>query len=158
MFRHHPVLTVFTFGYLGLVAFVTLGPQPFDDGNSGVIWSLLRFFADHRQTAWIDYERLEFGMNVLMFVPVGLFLLLLLGRRRWWAAVLLGVALTVGIETAQLFLPDRVSDLRDIVANSVGAFVGVMAALLVTWPAAVRRARAERMGLGHRDRAVVYSG
>lgn len=158
MFRHHPVLSVFTLGYLGLVAFVTLGPQPFGDDDSGLVWALLHFFADHRQTAWIDYDRLEFGMNVLMFVPVGLFLLLLLGRRRWWAAVLLGVALTVGIEAAQLFLPDRVSDFRDIVANSVGAFVGVVAALLVTWPAAVRRARAERERADRHSRSVVYSG
>ncbi len=58
MFRHHPVLSVFTLGYLGLVGYVTLGPQPFDDGDSGFIWALLRFFADHRQTAWIDYQRL----------------------------------------------------------------------------------------------------
>ncbi len=96
-------------------------------------------------------------MNVLMFVPVGLFFLLLVGRRQWWAAVLLGVALTVGIEVVQLFLPDRVSDLRDIVANSVGAFVGVMAALVVTWPAAARRARAERERRARGAREVAYS-
>ena len=42
--------------------------------------------------------------------------------------------LTCVIEFVQLFLPDRVSDPRDILANSVGAFVGVVAALIVTWP------------------------
>jgi VanZ family protein len=52
--------------------------------------------------------------------------------------------LTCGIEFAQLFLPGRVSDVRDILSNSVGAGVGVVIALIVTWPAAMRRARERR--------------
>jgi glycopeptide antibiotics resistance protein len=80
-----------------------------------------------------------------MFVPVGLFFLLLLGRRRWWLAILLGVVLTCGIEFAQLFIPTRVSDPRDILANSMGALIGVVAALVVTWPAATRAARRRRL-------------
>ena len=96
-------------------------------------------------TDWVTYSILEFWANVAMFVPVGLFFLLLLGRRRWWLAIVLGVVLTCAIEFVQKFLPDRVSDPRDILANSVGAFVGVVAALVVTWPAAVRRARERRL-------------
>lgn len=145
MFRHHPVLSVVTFVYLGAVAFITLGPQPLDDGTHSIVWRLLGFFSRHDATAWITYATLEFWSNVAMFVPVGLFFLLLLGRRRWWIAVLLGVALTCGIEFAQQFIPSRVSDPRDIVANSFGAFLGVIAALVVTWPAAIRRRRERRM-------------
>lgn len=144
MFRHHPILTVVTFVYLGVVGWITLGPQPFDEGTDGLVWRLLNFFARHSLTDWITYSRLEFWSNVAMFVPVGLFFLLLLGRRRWWLAIVLGVLLTCGIEFVQQFLPDRVSDPRDILANSVGAFVGVVAALIVTWPAAVLRAREQR--------------
>ncbi|OUD84960.1 hypothetical protein BC477_11155 [Clavibacter michiganensis subsp. michiganensis] len=40
-----------------------------------------------------------------MFVPVGMFLVLLLGRSRWWLAIALGVGLSALIETAQAFLP-----------------------------------------------------
>lgn len=161
MFRHHPVLSVFTLAYLAVVGLITLGPQPLDSGNSAPIWTLLRFLRRHEATQWITYDRLEFGSNVAMFLPVGLFFLLLLGRRRWWAAVLLGVLLTIGIEVVQRFLPDRVSDPRDILANSVGALVGVIAALIVTWPAAVRRARAARAvrDAGQtRRRDMAYSG
>lgn len=145
MFRHHPVLSVVTFAYLGIVAFITLGPQPLDDGSTSLVWRMLGFFSRHELTAWISYSTLEFWSNVAMFVPVGLFFLLLLGRRRWWLAIVLGVLLTCGIEFAQQFIPARVSDPRDIMANSVGATAGVLAALVLTWPAAARRARERRM-------------
>jgi glycopeptide antibiotics resistance protein len=145
VFRHHPVLSVITFVYLGLVAFITLGPQPLDEGSTSLVWRLLRFFSRFDATSWITYSALEFWSNVAMFVPVGLFFLLLLGRRRWWLAVLLGVLLTCGIEFAQQFIPSRVSDPRDILSNSVGALAGVLIALVVTWPAAVRRARERRV-------------
>jgi glycopeptide antibiotics resistance protein len=145
MFRHHPVLSVVTFLYLGVVGFITLGPQPLDDGTDSLVWRLLGFFGRFRSLQWITYSTLEFWANVAMFVPVGLFFLLLLGRGRWWLAILLGVLLTCAIEFTQMFLPGRVSDPRDILSNSVGAFVGVMVALIVTWPAAVRRARERRL-------------
>ncbi len=145
MFRHHPVLTVVTFVYLGIVGWITLGPQPLDDRADSLVWRLLDVFSRYRLTDWIGYSFLEFWANVAMFVPVGLFFLLLLGRRRWWLAIALGVLLTLGIEFVQQYLPDRVSDPRDILANAVGAFAGVMAALIVTWPAAVRRARERRL-------------
>jgi glycopeptide antibiotics resistance protein len=145
MFRHHPILTVVTFVYLGVVGWITLGPQPLDDHADSLVWRLLGFFSRYASTDWITYSFLEFWSNVLMFIPVGLFFLLLLGRRRWWLAIGLGVLLTLGIEFVQQYLPDRVSDPRDILANSLGALVGVVAALLVTWPAAVRRARERRL-------------
>ncbi len=145
MFRHHPILTVVTFVYLGVVGWITLGPQPFDEGSDSFVWWLLHLLGRFPLTDWVTYSFLEFWANVAMFVPVGLFFVLLLGRRRWWLAILLGVLLTVAIEFVQVFLPDRVSDPRDILANSVGALVGVVIAVIVTWPAAVRRARERRL-------------
>lgn len=153
MFRQHPVLSVVTFAYLGVVAWVTLGPWPLDEGSTSLVWRMLRFFSRYDATSWVSYSMLEFWMNVAMFVPVGLFFLLLLGRRRWWLAVLLGAALTCGIEFAQQYIPGRVSDPRDVLANSAGAFAGVVTALIVTWPAAIRRARTRR----HR-RTIAYHG
>lgn len=145
MFRHHPILTVVTFVYLGVVGWITLGPQPFDEGSDSIVWRLLGFFSRFELTDWVTYSFLEFWANVAMFVPVGLFFVLLLGRRRWWLAIVLGVVLTCAIEFAQMFLPGRVSDPRDILANSVGALVGVVVAIIVTWPAAIRRARERRL-------------
>ena len=144
MFRNHPVLSVVTFLYLGVVGFITLGPQPHDEGTDSLVWQLLGFFSRFDSLAWLTYSVLEFSANVAMFGPIGLFLLLLLGRSRWWAALLLGPLLSLAIETAQLFIPGRVSDARDLVSNSLGAVLGVVVGLVITWPAAVRRRRVAR--------------
>jgi VanZ family protein len=141
MFRQHPVLSLATFVYLGLVGWITLGPQPLDEGRDSLLWRALRFFGRHDLTDWITYQRLEFTANVFMFIPIGMFLLLLVGRRLWFVAILAGVALTVTIETVQLFLPDRVSDVSDIIANSVGTLIGVLFTLVVTSARARRDAR-----------------
>jgi glycopeptide antibiotics resistance protein len=138
MFRRHPFLSIVTLGYLAVVGWVTLGPQPLDGSGRRMLWRLLDVFGDHRATRWITYELVEFLANVGMFVPIGLFFLLLLGRTRAWLAMLLGVALTVGIETAQIFLAGRVSDPRDLLSNSLGALLGVLIALVLTAPAARR--------------------
>lgn len=134
MLRRHPILSLATFSYLAVVGWLTLGPQPLDDEGRGLLRRVIAWLRRHDATEWVTYSGVEFTANVLMFVPVGLFFVLLLGRRRWWLAVMLGVALTLGIETAQLFLVDRVPDPRDLLANSIGAALGVVGALLITWP------------------------
>jgi glycopeptide antibiotics resistance protein len=132
MFRRHPVLSTLTVVYLGLVAMITLGPRPFDGRTESLVYRIVDVLARWETTAWITYERLEFGANVAMFVPIGVFFLLLLGRRRWWLAVLIAATLTVAIETAQLTIPGRVSDPRDLLANTSGAVAGVVVGLVLT--------------------------
>ena len=41
MFRRHPVLAVITFVYLGVVGWVTLGPQPLDSSGNALLFRLL---------------------------------------------------------------------------------------------------------------------
>jgi glycopeptide antibiotics resistance protein len=144
MFRRQPALAVVTIAYLGVVAWVTLGPQPLNAAGRGILRRVLNFFGNHSATDWITYDRVEFTANVLMFVPIGLLFVLLFGRRQWWLAMLAGIALTLTIELAQMSLADRVSDPRDVLANSIGAFVGVLVALVVTAPAARRERRMSR--------------
>ena len=144
MFRRHPVLTVVTFAYLGLVGVLTLAPMS-EHGRDSIIWRLVKVFERHEVTRWLDFATVEFLANVAMFVPLGLFFVLLLGRGRWWLAILFGVALTVGIEFVQQFLPSRVSDPRDLMANSIGATLGVLVAIVMT-AAKARRIKAQRRG------------
>jgi hypothetical protein len=70
-------------------------------------------------------------LNVLLFVPAGVFLVLAVGR--WWSGVLLAplglaalAAYSLGIELTQLQLArlDRACDVTDIVDNVVGAGIG----------------------------------
>lgn len=138
MFRRHPILSAVTVAYLVLVGWLTFSPQDLDS-RDGPLWQLAIFFERFDATSWLDFNTLEFLANIAMFVPIGLFFLLLVGRRRWWVAVILGVLVTVIIESVQYFLPSRVSDPRDLLSNSLGAFIGVILALVVTWrPRAAR--------------------
>jgi glycopeptide antibiotics resistance protein len=140
MFRRHPVLSIVTLLYLGAVGFITLGPQPPVGGKNGIVMVVLRILWEHPATGWVTYNGVEFAANVAMFAPIGLFFLLLLGRRGWLLAILLPFLMTVGIETAQLWIPGRVSDIRDVISNTTGAIIGVLVGLAITAPAA-RRAR-----------------
>lgn len=131
MFLRHPLLSLATFAYLAVVGWLTLTPGSGRE-QEGWLWELALFFDRHAATEWITFNLLEFVANVLMFVPFGLFFVLLLGRRRWWLAILLGVALTCGIEFAQQYIPNRVADPRDLGSNSLGAAIGTGLALLLT--------------------------
>lgn len=64
----------------------------------------------------------EFVANIAMFVPLG-FLATLLTRHHWWGVVI-AVALSVGVEVAQIVIPSRQPSLRDVLANGLGAAVG----------------------------------
>ncbi|MDO7881673.1 VanZ family protein [Salinibacterium soli] len=140
MFLRHPILSLATIAYLALVGWLTLTPRSGAVDDS-ILWPLARFFARFDATDWLTFSRLEFAANIALFVPLGLFFVLLLGRRQWWLAIFLGVVATVAIELAQRGIAGRVSDPRDLVANSIGAILGTLLALLLT-AAGARRARA----------------
>ncbi len=68
----------------------------------------------------------NFLLNVVLFVPLGIGLRLS-GMRRWTAWTL-ALLLTATIETLQFYVvPGRDSDLGDIVANTLGGVIGVIA-------------------------------
>jgi glycopeptide antibiotics resistance protein len=63
--------------------------------------------------------------NVLLLLPVGLFgPLALPWLGRWWRVLLAAAFLSVGIELAQLAIPDRSADVDDVMLNVIGAMVG----------------------------------
>ena len=77
-------------------------------------------------------------LNVLLFVPAGLFLVLAVGR--WWSGVVLAplglvalAAYSLGIELVQLALArlDRACDVTDMVDNVLGAGIGCAIGLVL---------------------------
>ena len=78
-------------------------------------------------TAWT--QTTDGPPNVALFVPLGLFLALLL--RRPLTAALLCVLLSLGIECYQAALTTRVATFADVVANGIGAGIGALAAVVV---------------------------
>jgi glycopeptide antibiotics resistance protein len=146
MFRRHPVLSILTVLYLAGVAWVTLGPEPYDARTSGLLWRLLDFFGRYEATEWITFDRVESSANVAMFVPLGIFLVLLFGRRQWWLAILICALLSCAIELSQgALLPTRVSDLNDIVANASGGAIGVLLGAVLMSISLARRSRRARV-------------
>ncbi len=144
MFHRHPVLSLLTGGYLALVAWLTLTPQSYAAERISIIYRVLDAFHRRGYLLGIDDSRLEFGANIALFVPVGMFLLLLFGQRLWWLALGASFAMTTAIEAVQRVIPGRVSDERDLLANGTGAVIGVLVALVLTTPAALRRRRRRR--------------
>ena len=139
MIRRHPWLSAVTALYLVAVGWITLVPT--QAGTGGVIQDVLDLLARIPLAAGLSRTDVEFAANVLLFVPMGLLFTLLLGPRRWWAALVIGVGATCFIEVAQLFIPSRVSDVRDLVANTVGTLIGIA---LTVAAAALLRVRTVR--------------
>ena len=126
---------------------VTLGPVRQrlvgSEAPNGVL-SLSQWFDPD---TWSSGRQYEFALNLLLFVPWGALALITLGLPRWWLAAMLGVALTLTIEIAQIPTP-RISDPRDLVANSIGALLGITLAAIALAPSAiVQRRRAARLRL-----------
>lgn len=128
--RRSAVLPLLIAAYLAAVAWITLNPAPGNPAGNPLLRALLRAFSAVPGLSWIDYDVAEFSANVLLFVPMGVLFTLLLGVWRWWLAVAIGVVATLVIEFAQRFLPERVSDPRDLLANTLGTLLGTAVVVL----------------------------
>lgn len=145
MLHRHPILSLLTLLYLAFVGVVTLTPaseQPDYSWWAARILDRLERYPDlDPLTTRLSVERVEFLANIGLFVPLGVFLLLLVGSRLWWVALAAGIVLTSMIENIQRSIPGRVPDPRDVAANSIGMILGVVLALVLTLPATLRRRR-----------------
>jgi glycopeptide antibiotics resistance protein len=142
VFRRHPLLSLVTVAYLAALAWLTLTPTSNSERAFSLLGRIVELFQRYDASDWLTWDRAEFIANVLLFVPMGVFVVLLVGRRRWWAAIVVGLLASCWIELAQsVWLPDRVADPRDLVSNTLGTCVGVLVAMVITWPAAYRDRR-----------------
>ncbi|WP_185996184.1 VanZ family protein [Nocardioides campestrisoli] len=144
MFHRHPFLSLLSGAYLVFVGWLTLTPDALGEREVGLASRLLDALHRRGYAESIDYMRLEFLANIALFVPVGMFLLLLFGAGGWWLAGLSSFGLTLFIETAQRQIPGRVPDPRDLVANTLGGLIGIALTLVLTLPATLRRRRRRR--------------
>ncbi len=155
MLHRHPLLSLVTGAYLVFVAWLTLTPSSSAPTSSDLVMRVLARLQAYDELSWLTYDRAELLANVALFVPVGLFLLLLFGTRLWWVAGAAAIALTSAIELAQRSIPGRVPDERDIAANTLGALIGIVIGVVLTLPATLRRSRD---GRARRERDLARSG
>jgi VanZ family protein len=109
---------------LGLVAAGTLAPPAIAETACTL---LLRLVGHLPGGGWpTTYSGVQSMANGVMFVPVGA--LLVLGSRppRWPMAALAGPAASLGVETAQRWIPGRVPDGFDLLTNSAGSVLGCL--------------------------------
>ncbi|WP_195907774.1 VanZ family protein [Microbacterium gorillae] len=118
--------------YLGVVLAATLSPTPLDKGYGGAIDKVLSVGYRNGLPAWFGYAELEFLANVAMFIPLGFLLGLVLPRRGIWVGILLLPAFSAGVEACQaMFLAARFATIGDVIANSIGGWVGLLAAVII---------------------------
>ncbi|WP_292721421.1 VanZ family protein [Microbacterium sp. 13-71-7] len=107
--------------YAIVVAVIVFWPEPFLSALDPWIRRVTAGFPG------LTLVRVEFIANVAMFIPLGLFLAMLLPRHRY-LVVPIGFLTTCTIETVQgLFLSDRSATVADVIANTAGACVGLLA-------------------------------
>lgn len=138
---------------LALVAYVLVPLPPLGPGFCAEFgdlqpqWRpLAGFDGVQRPQSWVELTGLladpavqQFGFNVLLFVPLGVFARHLARLSVPWS-VLGGLAASLAIEVTQVtgiwFLypcPYRQFDVDDLIANTAGALVGALAAPLLRW-------------------------
>lgn len=133
-------LLLLTFGVL--IAFVVFWPSPIDASMEREITRLIEELHERGVPSFVDYNVIEFSANIAMFVPVGLLLGLAIPVRWCILAFVLGPALSAAVEFTQMQVLDaRVASPYDVIANSIGATLGVLVALAVRGLVALRDSR-----------------
>ena len=90
----------------------------------------LTFWHSHGLPSWFRYKQLEFSANIVMTIPLGLFAGMALPKFKRWTAFIALPAMALLVELSQaLFLADRVASIWDVVANSLGAWLGLSIAI-----------------------------
>lgn len=107
------------------LAIVAFWPVPVDSGAGPFLRAVTRAIPV------LTYARIEFGANILMFIPLGLLLSLILRRERW-RVLPIAFLTTVTIETGQaIALAARTPSVLDIIANTAGACAGMVLAAFI---------------------------
>ncbi len=118
-------------GFCVAVAVITFWPGPPDPDAQRELKVFLLHAHLNGLPMWITFGKIEFGANIVMFLPIGFFGALALPRLRW-IVVPAALLASVAIEAVQAArMPERVGTPRDVVANLLGALGGYLLALAV---------------------------
>jgi len=129
--------------YLVGALVVGLWPTPVDAGLRGLIARALGLLHRDGFPSGFGYAALEFGANILFFIPIGVLICLLLPRRLQLLAIPIGALISGSIELSQLLLlPARFASWHDILADTSGAVIGVVIVVIIR---GIRAARGRRL-------------
>lgn len=114
----------------GVVLAVTLAPRALAAPARRHFMDLAHLIAGP-MLAPMSFGQVESLLNALLFVPLGAALALLLSRRLWILAPMIGLAISITVECTQELIPGRVPSAADILWNGVGALAGAVVAGLL---------------------------
>jgi glycopeptide antibiotics resistance protein len=110
---------------IGVIAF---WPTPVDQPVAPQINDTLVRMHDAGMPRQVNYNFVEFGANVVMFLPFGALVALLLEPWGWWLSGVAGLTFSLCIELGQYLLPvQRFASPYDLASNTAGALVGAAA-------------------------------
>jgi glycopeptide antibiotics resistance protein len=99
------------------------------------------YFANLESPFWVR----QFAGNLLLLLPVGLLGPIAFPVLNGWLRVFIAaLALSVAIEFAQLWIPNRMADVDDVLLNVAGAMLGYAILSVARLGSGPRRAPAER--------------
>ena len=92
-----------------------------------VFWSWKEIL-NSMNTTYPKYELLlENTLNVIMLLPLGIFLSLVYGKKiDWKVGLLIGIGISFSIELLQLVLCRGLFEFDDIIHNSLGFLIGIL--------------------------------
>lgn len=99
----------------------TRTPNAVRQYNTDFLWEYRAMFANR---SW--YYAKQIGLNILMFVPIGVLYPLWRGRRCFVSSMGFGLLCTLAIELMQLYFKCGMFEYDDIFNNMLGMFVGYM--------------------------------
>lgn len=125
--RHHRLTTVVALAYLVALLLVVFWPSHVDDGIDVVNWWSVQWLGDLLGLNPLQrYKLVEFGSNVILFIPLGLVASRQLRNRPLVVPVIGGLLVSACVELGQLILRlDRTPSISDVLANTLGAAIGV---------------------------------
>jgi glycopeptide antibiotics resistance protein len=117
--------------YVVSLALIAFWPTPVDRSLQGSLSAVIAWLHRIGAPPWLNYAVVEFSSNVVLFIPIGLLVGAFAGRRRWWLGIVVGFFTSCCIELGQLlFLPERYATINDVIANTLGAVIGALVALM----------------------------
>lgn len=131
------MITIVTFGfYLAVVGYLTLTPTSYGFGS---VPTMQPFWVGNAPTNPIPFRGIEmdFYLNILMMVPMGVYLKLL-SKVNFRQVAELGLLIGLGIESAQFLLDSflqlsRWVDINDVITNAGGVIIGYVIVLILQY-------------------------
>lgn len=115
--------------YLTVLVAASLWPKPVDGQGllAAITYQVLVFTSTVSWLSWLQYDQLEQLANVLLYVPLGIFLVILWPKAKLWMLCLIPLAVSGLAEISQiLFLPDRYATVNDVFFNTLGGVLGCL--------------------------------